>query len=528
MSSSSEKPEQIQASVAAALSRLRGDLGPTGATAPRLEDQHGGDLARPANDVRGDPFFRSIQSPPPGAHMAGSGSAPIPMTPFPRMQAAQDPGATEPEASSNEAVPEPGSAIEIPDMPERAAHVPVAMPEPHEATQEQSAPLASAALAATAAAASQTPAGSNSPFARMIGGAAPAGGSPAQRDLLADLPPPPISEPLSADGDAAAAAQRRRRNRRVAALGAVIIVAALGAWLWTGGEPSTEVPVITADATPEKVKPAEEGGLQVQNQDVQVLDPSAQTQTETVMPEPEQPITPPTQPAPSQSAGAEQPTVVDSADNNAGTAAPAADAVPEPGVPLVETPLPALEENGAPPAAASTDTATNDTVQPTTAEAAPAAPAVAAPEPTQAPPAEAAPAQAAEAPAATEPASAPAEATSAPATTLEPQATQAETPATQAAPTQEAAVTPSAPAGTARVQLAAGKSEAAVQQEWAALQKAHPQLLGDLKLMIERVDKGEAGIFYRLQAGPLADRKAAGQLCSSLKAQGQDCLAVAK
>ena len=72
------------------------------------------------------------------------------------------------------------------------------------------------------------------------------------------------------------------------------------------------------------------------------------------------------------------------------------------------------------------------------------------------------------------------------------------------------------------------ESEAAVQKEWAALQKAHPQLLGSLSLMIERVDKAETVIFYRLQAGPLADKKAAGQLCGSLKQQGQDCIVVAK
>ncbi len=63
---SSEKPDQIQASVAAALSRLRGDLGPTGATAPKIDEPPMGGTAerrpRPANDVRGDPFFRSIQS----------------------------------------------------------------------------------------------------------------------------------------------------------------------------------------------------------------------------------------------------------------------------------------------------------------------------------------------------------------------------------------------------------------------------------------------------------------------------------
>ena len=78
------------------------------------------------------------------------------------------------------------------------------------------------------------------------------------------------------------------------------------------------------------------------------------------------------------------------------------------------------------------------------------------------------------------------------------------------------------------MQLAAGKTEASVQKEWAALQKAHPYLLGPLSLTIERVDKGSAGIFYRLQAGPLADKTAAKQLCASLKQKGQDCLVVSK
>jgi hypothetical protein len=526
----SEKPDQIQASVAAALSRLRGDVGPSGAAAPNIEEQHGNERARPANDVQSDPFFRSVQSPPLGAGMVGSGRAPIPMTPFPTMQAPQYPGAMEPE-TPDEVAPDSASSIEIPDMPERAAGPDlVAMPE-HDAARTEALRSAPEAVAAA-------PGGGNNPLSRMMrGSGAPGSGGPAQRDLLADLPPPPISEPIAGDTESAAA-NRRRRNRRLVALAAIIIVAAVGAWLWTSSEPGTEVPVITADATPEKVKPADEGGLQVQNQDVQVLDPSAQTQTETVMPEPEQPITPPAQTAPGENAGSEQaPIVVDGADGNSATTAqvPTGDAPPAPGVPLTETPLPAMEESGT---ATTADTANTTTgaAEPTTGEAAPSAPATSVPESVQA-----APTQAAEAPAVSEqaPAQNAAEATSAPtqaptpAPTSEPaQAAQPEAPAAQAAPTQEAAVTPSAPKQAAptgtRVQLAAGKSEAAVQKEWVALQKAHPQLLGSLSLMIERVDKGEAGVFYRLQAGPLADKKAAGQLCSGLKQQGQDCIVVAK
>jgi len=389
---SSEKPDQIQASVAAALSRLRGDLGPSGAAAPKIDEPGGtGDRPRPANDVRGDPFFRSIQSPPPGTGMA---RGPIPMTPFPRMQTPEElqqqeldaPQQQEPDAPQDEdagLAPEASGTIEIPEMPEREeTPEPVSMPEPPALSTEPSAippalqpefqsGTASAAAAAAAAAAVN-------PLARMMRGTTqPGPAAPVQRDLLADLPPPPISEPLIADTESGAT-RRKRRNRRLLAAAAVIIIIALGAWLWTGGKPSTEVPVITADATPEKVKPAagEEGGLQVQNQDVQVLDPSTQTQGETVLPEPEQPMTPPA--AAQMPTGEQAPTVVENTESTAAPTAQAPDVAPSPGVPLAETPLPAMEDTG-------------------TTETAPAAPAAEAPQQTQT----------AEAPTASEPTPAP-------------------------------------------------------------------------------------------------------------------------
>lgn len=525
---SSEKPDQIQASVAAALSRLRGDLGPSGATAPKIDEQQASERARPANDVRGDPFFRSIQSPPPGTGMTAAGRAPIPMTPFPRMQATQGPAGESPSSpppvspptDDHTSTPEPTSTIEIPEMPEPATSPDlVAMPELRATSSEASQP---APQSHTQAAAPQAPAG-KSPLSRVMRGTAGLDSpDPAQRDLLAELPPPLLSEPLAGESETIAM-RRRRRNRRLLAVAAVIAVVAVGAWLWTGSTPSTDVPVVAAETTPEKVKPADEGGLQVQNQDVQVLDPSAQTQGETVMPEPEQPITPPAATAPTDTAGTGQaPTIVENAapEGGATAEAPAVDAPPAPGTPLAETPLPALEEEAA-----------------TKAESAPAAPAVTAPEPAQ-------PAQTAEAPAQSEPvageptasesspseqASAPAAAEPAPNPTQAPEAAQQpEAPTAQEAPAEQAAVTPAAPTGNTRIQLAAGKSEASVQKEWAALQKAHPQLLGALSLTVERVDKGTAGTFYRLQAGPLADKAAGRQLCASLKQRGQDCIVVTK
>lgn len=532
---SSEKPDQIQASVAAALSRLRGDLGPTGATAPKIDEPPISERARPANDVRGDPFFRSIQSPPPpGTGMAGRGT--IPMTPFPRMQTAQEPLPQEPDTPVEEdasVAPETSGTIDIPDMPEPEETVSeqVSMPEPPSLTTEPpsftSGPQPMPEPPAVSAAAAAVAAVSANPLSRVMRGQAGPGAaspSPAQRDLLADLPPPPISEPLMTDTDSSPS-RRKRRNRRLLAAAAVIVVIALGAWLWTRGEPSTEVPVITADATPEKIKPAagEEGGLQVQNQNVQVLDPSTQTQTETVMPEPEQPITPP---AASETPTAEAPTVVETTDSNAAPTvqAPSVDVAPSPDVPLSETPLPAMEENGTTtPAPAATTTEPTQTAEaPAATETAPAQDTGSPNVITVAPAATPEPAPVVAAPAAQPEPVQTAQPEPAPAAQPEPQ------PAAQEAPTQEAAVTPVAPTGNTRVQLAAGKSEASVQQEWAALQKAHPTLLGGLTLHIQKVDKGSAGIFYRLQAGPLADKNAAKELCASLKQKGQDCIVVTK
>ena len=68
------------------------------------------------------------------------------------------------------------------------------------------------------------------------------------------------------------------------------------------------------------------------------------------------------------------------------------------------------------------------------------------------------------------------------------------------------------------------KSEAAAKSTWAKLQKAHPDQLGNLNLMVEKVDKGSEGVFYRVQAGPFSDKTAAKSVCSALSAKGQACI----
>ncbi len=76
------------------------------------------------------------------------------------------------------------------------------------------------------------------------------------------------------------------------------------------------------------------------------------------------------------------------------------------------------------------------------------------------------------------------------------------------------------------VQLAALKSQDGARPAWRRLQKAHPALLSERELAIQEIDLGERGIFYRVQAGYFPDRASALELCTALKARGQDCLVV--
>ncbi len=76
------------------------------------------------------------------------------------------------------------------------------------------------------------------------------------------------------------------------------------------------------------------------------------------------------------------------------------------------------------------------------------------------------------------------------------------------------------------VQLAALKSQDGARPAWGRLQKAHTALLSERELAIQEIDLGERGIFYRVQAGHFPDRASALELCTALKARGQDCLVV--
>jgi SPOR domain len=84
----------------------------------------------------------------------------------------------------------------------------------------------------------------------------------------------------------------------------------------------------------------------------------------------------------------------------------------------------------------------------------------------------------------------------------------------------------SGPAGGWRIQLASAKSEDVAKSTWAKLQAAHGDVLANLRMQPTKVDLGDKGVWYRVQAGPL-DEKQAQSVCGTLKSRKADCVVVA-
>jgi len=101
-----------------------------------------------------------------------------------------------------------------------------------------------------------------------------------------------------------------------------------------------------------------------------------------------------------------------------------------------------------------------------------------------------------------------------------------EAPQVAAKPNAATEIRPAAPPSSAwRIQLASISSDKGAKTEWQRLQGRHQELLQNLQLNVQKADLSR-GTFYRIQAGPLADRAAAQRLCASLKQRQQDCLVV--
>jgi len=310
----------------------------------------------------------------------------------------------------------------------------------------------------------------------------------------ADLRATPFTDDVFNDDDYGRRSSRREGGVSISVIAGVALglVVAVGAgWYFLRGSGVTFTPsavgFIKADPTPYKVKPDDPGGMQVDNQDKLVYDRVAKGQApsrvENLLPPAEEPKAPP--PKPQEAPKVEAPPV-EAPKPEAVAAAP-------------EAPKPAAEVAKVEPVKPAE--AKPVEVKPAAPEADPLAAAVAAATagresatgPIAVTPQAAAPAAAAPAPPA---AAAPAE-------------------------TQVAAVP-----GSFQIQLASVLSEQAAMAEWGRISGKNKDLLGALKPAVTKADLGERGVFYRLRAGPLADKAAADALCASLASANVGCMVV--
>ena len=81
-------------------------------------------------------------------------------------------------------------------------------------------------------------------------------------------------------------------------------------------------------------------------------------------------------------------------------------------------------------------------------------------------------------------------------------------------------------AGSFRIQLGAFRTLAKARNHGLGLQRQHRSLLGRLNLVVERVDLGSKGIFFRLRAGPIRNKQAARSLCRTLGKRRVNCFLV--
>lgn len=77
-----------------------------------------------------------------------------------------------------------------------------------------------------------------------------------------------------------------------------------------------------------------------------------------------------------------------------------------------------------------------------------------------------------------------------------------------------------------RLQIGSVKTSEGARQEWERLKRANADVLGSLGFSAERADLGDRGIFYRIQAGPIADGTAAERACSELRHRNVGCILV--
>ena len=268
---------------------------------------------------------------------------------------------------------------------------------------------------------------------------------------------------------------RSRGGIRITSLFAIMVVVifivAVGYFYLSSGKTidPNNLPLITENNPPEKVKPADPGGMEIPHQDASVYDhldakQANADQPEKLLPAPEAPVTPSTTPTAPVTTAANIPSQL-------------------PGLPAAPTNVGAASPQITPQLAAqSTIQAAHD--QP---------PLISADTKTETPAA------------------------------MQPAASAPNTPVVGANNAPDVASPTSQ--NSYRIQLGAVRDEGAAQAEWVRMQKKYADQLKGLSSSFAPVSLGDKGNFLRIQAGPLT-REDAEARCAKLKSSNQACLIV--
>jgi hypothetical protein len=267
------------------------------------------------------------------------------------------------------------------------------------------------------------------------------------------------------------------RLRRVAVALVVMGVFAGGLWFaYTQGmrhvagfKESADIPLIHADTRPFKLKPQNPGGMQIPDRDLLIYG-ERHPQVEHLLPPPEQPMARPTPP-------------------------PVAPPLPAPQTPTAAAAPPAPSPSPPPQAGEGHGGGAAPVPQPG-------------------------------APAAVAPTSAQNAGAAAPQPGPDLIAQRIEQIEAANSPKPAAARGPLGRAGGLRLQLGAVHSESEARGEWERLKRKNQDLLGNLSAVAVRADLGDKGVYYRIQAGPVADPSTADRVCGELRQRHLACLIV--
>ncbi|MBM3532155.1 MAG: SPOR domain-containing protein [Alphaproteobacteria bacterium] len=295
----------------------------------------------------------------------------------------------------------------------------------------------------------------------------------------------------------------KRRGRLLAALIALFAIGGFGGVLWyaySQGQRSADAvaPILKADGEQTRARPEQPGGMVVPHQDKLVLNNMQQAnrgQVEKLLPPAEAPLpqTARTAPPPATSVALAPPPA----------AAPAPPPVPPAPPPSMAAPAPSPVSPPSPPPP-SPATSAGSLIAPPAPPPVPPAPSSASAPPAATPPSVMSP----------PPPSAPPQVAARP----------SNPPPAMSAPRAAAGGSVGAGGGSWRVQLGSFPAAEQANAQWDRLKKAHAELQ-PLDLTTVRVDLGDKGVWYRLQAGPL-NEPGARSLCEELKAKKRDCLVV--